>query len=105
MVAYSNMAAVRDPEQPQPPQSNGAINGATNGMSTDESTVVNGHVADEGAQSTKDDEGKDQEFVFIHDTGFNVKICPPGTEQFDIQVSATNSVVAIDRTHDAHRTS
>lgn len=28
-----------------------------------------------------------QEVVFMHDTGFGVKICTPGCEPFDIQVS------------------
>lgn len=30
---------------------------------------------------------KDQEFVFIHDAGFIVKIVAPGVEPFDIQVN------------------
>lgn len=32
------------------------------------------------------DNFKDQEFVFIHDTGFTVKIVASGVEPFDIQV-------------------
>lgn len=28
----------------------------------------------------------DQEFIFIHDTGFTVKIVPPGVDPFEIQV-------------------
>lgn len=33
------------------------------------------------------DSGKDQEFVFIHDAGFVIKIIAPGVEAFDIQVN------------------
>ena len=32
---------------------------------------------------------QDQEFIFIHDTGFNVQIAAPGLEPFEIQVSVS----------------
>jgi len=44
------------------------------------------------SDNDKKDDGKeeksssDQEFIFIHDTGFTVKIAAPGLEPFDIQV-------------------
>lgn len=55
------------------------------------------------------DSPKDQEFVFIHDTGFVVKIVAPGVEPFDIQVSSTELVQEIhqmlmDREETCHRT-
>ncbi|XP_055951355.1 clustered mitochondria protein homolog [Argiope bruennichi] len=55
------------------------------------------------------DPSKDQEFVFIHDAGFVVKIVAPGVESFDIQVSSTELVQEIhqmlmDREETCHRT-
>ncbi|XP_015911172.1 clustered mitochondria protein homolog isoform X2 [Parasteatoda tepidariorum] len=55
------------------------------------------------------DSGKDQEFVFIHDAGYAVKIVAPGVEPFDIQVSSTELVQEIhqmlmDREETCHRT-
>jgi len=37
-------------------------------------------------QSKDEDAKQDQEFIFIHDTGFNVKIAATGLEPFEIQV-------------------
>lgn len=37
-------------------------------------------------QNGGDSKSSDQEFIFIHDTGFTVKIVPPGVEPFEIQV-------------------
>ena len=45
----------------------------------------NGKPADESLSK----ENSDQEFVFIHDTGFTVKIVPQGVEPFEIQVRIT----------------
>ena len=39
------------------------------------------------------DEKQDQEFIFIHDTGFSVRMVAPGVEPFDIQVSVLIHVV------------
>ncbi|XP_035227137.1 clustered mitochondria protein homolog isoform X1 [Stegodyphus dumicola] len=55
------------------------------------------------------DASKEQEFVFIHDAGFVVKIIAPGVEPFDIQVSSTELVQEIhqmlmDREETCHRT-
>lgn len=52
---------------------------------------------------------KEQEFVFIHDAGFVVKIVVPGLDPFDIQVSSTELVQEIhqmlmDREETCHRT-
>lgn len=38
------------------------------------------------SKKSDSDNFKDQEFVFIHDTGFTVKIVASGVEPFDIQV-------------------
>lgn len=40
----------------------------------------------ESDKKSDNDNFKDQEFVFIHDTGFTVKIVASGVEPFDIQV-------------------
>jgi hypothetical protein len=37
-------------------------------------------------QNKDEDAKQDQEFIFIHDTGFNVQIAAPGLEPFEIQV-------------------
>lgn len=39
-----------------------------------------------GLSEKTDEEQQDQEFIFIHDTCFNVKIEAPGVEPFYIQV-------------------
>ncbi|RWS13928.1 hypothetical protein B4U79_14102 [Dinothrombium tinctorium] len=37
-------------------------------------------------ENEKSDSKQDQEFIFIHDTGFNVQIVAPGVDPFEIQV-------------------
>lgn len=53
----------------------------------DEDKVVTGDVRDEDKRDGESGKSSDQEFIFIHDTGFTVKIVPPGVESFEIQVS------------------
>ncbi|XP_054711903.1 clustered mitochondria protein homolog [Uloborus diversus] len=60
-------------------------------------------------KSEVDDVAKDQEFVFIHDAGFVVKVQAPNGDTFDIQVSSTELVQEIhqmlmDREETCHRT-
>lgn len=55
------------------------------------------------------EENKEQEYVFIQDTGFTVKMIVPGLEPFDIQVSSMELVQEIhqllmDREDTCHRT-
>lgn len=37
----------------------------------------------------------EQEFIFIHDTGFTVKIHAPGCEPFDIQVLVALTIIPV----------
>ncbi|KAG8192670.1 hypothetical protein JTE90_009698 [Oedothorax gibbosus] len=71
--------------------------------------MKNGKASDEKNNEVILDSGKDQEFVFIHDAGFVIKIVAPGVETFDIQVSSTELVQEIhqmlmDREETCHRT-
>ncbi|XP_022255946.1 clustered mitochondria protein homolog [Limulus polyphemus] len=57
----------------------------------------------------EDNSKQEQEFVFIQDTGFTVKIAAPGLEPFDVQVSSAELVQEIhqllmDREDTCHRT-
>ncbi|XP_054167940.1 clustered mitochondria protein homolog [Oppia nitens] len=80
-----------------------------------EESHVNEEMADSASVDQKDDDqkttvnGNDQEFIFIHDTGFNVHIASPGIEPFEVQVSAMELVQEIhhllmDREDTCHRT-
>ncbi|PRD20510.1 UNVERIFIED_CONTAM: Clustered mitochondria protein-like protein [Trichonephila clavipes] len=77
-------------------------------LSSELGVIENGRF-NEKKNETVLDPGKDQEFVFIHDAGFVVKIVAPGVESFDIQVSSTELVQEIhqmlmDREETCHRT-
>ncbi|CAG2119791.1 unnamed protein product [Medioppia subpectinata] len=73
-------------------------------------------MTDSAANATADDEtaqsantSADQEFIFIHDTGFNVHIQCPALDPFEVQVSAMELVQEIhhllmDREDTCHRT-
>lgn len=59
--------------------------------SSDSFEESNGTLAEtsNGEGKCKNDANKqDQEFIFIHDTCFNVTILSPGKKSFDIQVSS-----------------
>jgi hypothetical protein len=57
----------------------------------------NEDIISESNDKSKDEESKDpssatdQEFIFIHDTGFNVLIHCPGLEAFEIQVCLSDT--------------
>ncbi|GFQ78441.1 clustered mitochondria protein homolog [Trichonephila clavata] len=77
-------------------------------LSSELGVIENGRF-NEKKNETVLDPGKDQEFVFIHDAGFVVKIVAPGVESFEIQVSSTELVQEIhqmlmDREETCHRT-
>lgn len=66
----------------------------------DEVKVMSDDVRDEDesngkveSAAGKSDPKSDQEFIFIHDTGFTVKIAPPGVDAFDIQVIILISIM------------
>ncbi|RWS27357.1 hypothetical protein B4U80_02506, partial [Leptotrombidium deliense] len=66
-------------------------------------------VENETDAADKTDNKQDQEFIFIHDTGFNVQIVAPGVDPFEIQVSSMELVQEIhhllmDREDTCHRT-
>ncbi|GIY01947.1 clustered mitochondria protein homolog [Caerostris darwini] len=77
-------------------------------LNSELSVIENGRFSEKKSESVPDP-SKDQEFVFIHDAGFLVKIVAPGVEPFDIQVSSTELVQEIhqmlmDREETCHRT-
>lgn len=72
---------------------NGSIkkdNGQENGNLNEIETVekVNGTIDQNKAEDSSqlDKTKNDQELIFIHETGFNIKISCPGIETFDLQV-------------------
>lgn len=63
-------------------------NGHENGNLSDETTIDKNGDKDCKADATSTDKTKnDQELIFIHDTGFTIKVAAPGIETFDLQVS------------------
>ncbi|CAM1301374.1 CLUH (predicted), partial [Pycnogonum litorale] len=74
--------------------------GETSKDESDDSSVSN---------NNNNNSSKDQEVVFIQDMGFIIKICSPGIEPFEIQVSSVELVQEIhqllmDREDSCHRT-
>ena len=56
------------------------------GIGNSTQSVVEDMVTTTESDNKDNENFKDQEFVFIHDTGFTVKIVAPGVDPFDIQV-------------------
>lgn len=71
----------------EPRRAVATVNNKSNG--SHDNKVEEANAKDLAAEeSAKEEEAKqDQEFIFIHDTGFTVKVYVPGCEPFDIQVS------------------
>ena len=71
---------------------NAANHNAASNSAPDDLQVVAGspHESEQAKTRADGDSGtkasSDQEFIFIHDTGFTVRIVPPGVESFEIQV-------------------
>lgn len=79
-------------EEPVTAAPDASATGSTGDQSIKTLATLNGRneEQDDKEQNAGDSAAKssDQEFIFIHDTGFTVKIVPPGVEPFEIQVRA-----------------
>lgn len=89
-----------DYEMPVVLKKTSSINGSDQPTSTSKS---------KSDSTTNDDAETNDDFIFIQDTGFNIKIAAPGMEPFDLQVSPLELVQEInhqliDREDTCHRT-